>query len=77
MEKIKKLYLISQDVENGYDTYESAVVVSTSIGMARRVEVGTPNDDWAMPKDVKVKYLGIASSHLRNNSIVCASFNAG
>lgn len=81
------LYLISQTVNNGYETYDSAVVRAESEEAARRIH---PNEDvfpehwdgctdtwgdWANAADVKVELLGTAldgSSH----GVVCASFNA-
>ena len=76
--KVKKLYLISQDKNSGYDTYDSAVVVAYSAKLAQKINPNTPDYyAWTKPTNVKVQYIGIASSKLKINSVVCASFNAG
>lgn len=87
------LYLISQDENNGYDTYDSAVIVSENEESARNRCIG--GDTWrqieeerkknpsytgywaSSPKNVKAKWVGIASPDLKESEIVCASFNAG
>jgi hypothetical protein len=73
-----KLYLLSQDVNNDYDTYDSAVVAAETETEAQKIEVGTTNDfpTWAKPKDVKVEYLGEAQEGTEAG-VVLASFNAG
>lgn len=43
-----KLYLISQKVNNGYDTYDSAVVVSDTEDSARRI---SPDKYYVMEED--------------------------
>lgn len=85
-----KLYLISQGVNNGYDTYDSAVVCAGSIEEARHT---FPADgriltdaDWQLyhvrsswckgPEFVRVEYLGTAKEPL-NSGVICASYNAG
>ena len=84
-----KLWLISQTVNGGYDTYDSAVVAAESEDAAR---LTYPNggadtdwyDDpellwqerWADPSDVTVEYLGEARKG-HPAGVVCASFNAG
>lgn len=74
------LYLISQDVNNSYDTYDSAVVAAPNEDIARRM---LPDENthatlvdliWCLPKDVQVKYIGLT---LLPQSVICASFNAG
>lgn len=70
-----KLWLISQDVNNDYDTYDSAVVVAATAEEARLIHPrgqGKSNIDyweyerknysktWAFdPGEVKVEYLGL------------------
>ena len=73
------LYHISQAVNNGYDTYDSAVVAAPDEQTAQNM---TPTDekhrydDWAAPSDVKVRLLGKASFKGEAH-VICASFNAG
>lgn len=86
------LYKISQSVNNGYDTYDSAVVAAESEEQAKTihpadyVDVGDDQwfkqdyhygqHSWAMPIDVKVGYIGEARPGLESG-VICASFNAG
>ena len=83
------LYLISQDENNGYDTYDSAVVCAGSeaeaikihpSGYKNRKEIWWEERldlyDWTTPDNVKVKLIGIADESIPQG-IVCASFNAG
>ena len=82
-----KLWLISQSVNDDYDTYDSAVVAAASEDAARKIHPGGslyepwPNDNtlttWAgTPNDVTVREIGEAHASL-SAGIVCASFNAG
>lgn len=79
------LYLIEQDVNNNWDTYDSAVVVANSEDEARFIH---PNDyewdgkmetysNWCNAENVKVTYLGKAKEGLKKGEVICASFNAG
>jgi hypothetical protein len=82
------LYLISQNVNNGYDTYDSAVVRAESEDAARRIHPDSEVmskywdgctdkwGDWANAADVKVELLGTALEGSLPG-VVCASFNAG
>jgi len=73
-----KLYKIWQEINKGYDTYDSAVVCAESEEEARKI----PPDDisylemWADFSDVMVEYIGEAKEGLEKGVIV-ASFNAG
>lgn len=76
-----KLWRIYQDVVNGYDTYDSAVVAAETEQQAREtppaeyLEWG--NGSWApSPKNVGVQYLGEAAQNIEAG-VICASFNAG
>jgi len=81
-----KLYLISQTVNNGYDTYDSAVVCAPDEETARRMDPGgeggamvNPEDNYCWTNDlanVKVDYIGKAKPGTLQH-VVCASFNAG
>jgi len=83
-----KIYLITQNEQNGYDTYDSAVVCAENEEEARGihpgpwVENGEPWPQyyyrtWASNPDVVVvKYLGEAIEGMEKG-VVVASFNAG
>jgi hypothetical protein len=76
------LYLISQTENNGYDTYDSAVVCAPDMETARNIIPGGGfwSDTWSewasCPENVTVKYLGVASEEIKQG-IVCSSYNAG
>ena len=79
------LYLISQDENIGYDTYDLAVVAAENEDIARNVNPcngkpinwKNPEDTWC-PKseNVCVKYIGKAVKGTVRG-VICASFNAG
>jgi len=78
---MKKLYLISQDTNMDYDSYDSAVVCATNPTKARHTHPsgGTWENTRTWVKDpakVTVEYLGKASPRTPIG-VVCASFNAG
>ena len=84
-----KLWLISQNINDDYDTYDSAVVVAKNEEEARRIhpngqlvwdgatlnEWGAPYSTWVHPSNVQVTLIGTARKGL--TGVVCASFNAG
>jgi len=83
------LYLISQTVNNDYDTYSAAVVCAPDEETARRLSPKTgklaTDADWrdalrhvwvSSPSDVKVRYLGPADPSVEAG-LVLASFHAG
>ena len=91
------LYLLSQNVNNDYDTYDSIVVAAENEEEARTIqpqldykyhdgkvyfqyydlsEVECSNDTWALPEDIKVKFIGISAPGIEKGVII-ASFNAG
>jgi len=85
---MSKLYLISQDVNDDYDTYDSAVVVAENEERAKEIHPNSDDADdegnfsdfhtWAKNiSQVKVKYIGEASKDLEAGSVVIYSFNAG
>ena len=83
------LYRLSQSVNNGYDTYDSCVVVAPDpmtaslISPLYGVDVSEHRRDWssdsswAEPKDVDIKLLGLADPSLEEYSVVISSYNAG
>ena len=81
------LYLISQNVHNGWDTYDSAVVAAESEEAARSINPsGKKNwdgkadswgtDGWCAKEDVNARLIGKAARGIQPG-VVCASFNAG
>ena len=83
MRKVLYLWLITQDVERGYDTYDSAVVAAYTEEEARKTHpsgdnaaFGSQFPTWARPDFVQVARIGRADSTL-SPGVVCASFNAG
>lgn len=78
------LYRISQDINDGWDTFDSAVVVAESEDAARLIHpsgqalcYGTTEYGWVTPDLVTVEYLGPYMGGHDSGRIVCASFNAG
>lgn len=78
------MYLISQSVNNGYDTYDSAVVVAESEEAARSIHPGGYSNwdgeaknynTWCAKDYVNVQLIGTAAENV--SGIICASFNAG
>ena len=75
-----KLWLISQEENTEWDTYDSAVVAARTEEEARLIN---PGGDWELsidwcssPDKVHVEYLGIATEGVEPG-IVLSSFNAG
>jgi len=72
------LYLLTQTVNNDYDTYDSAVVVAKDAKSARHIKVGggfSSHNDWANPSDVKAKLIGTTTR--KRPGVILASYNAG
>ena len=84
----RNLYLISQDSNNNYDTFDSAIVCAKDEEEARNIQ---PQDIWEIreviwgedysswcktPDLVKVQYIGVAANEIEYG-VVLASFNAG
>ncbi len=74
------LYLLSQSVNNAYDTYDSCVVAAKDEDDAKSIH---PDGDknpylasWAPISDVSVKLIGVAVEGVKRGRI-CTSFNAG
>lgn len=78
------LYLISQVENNGYDTYDSAVVAALNEDSARLMnpkggKIADGEDIswyWTSPNLVKVQFIGIANLGTPEG-VICSSFNAG
>ena len=78
-----KLYLLSQNQNDGYDTYDSVVVAAETEDEARLIHPGGNEWDsecgcrWAKsPAAVSVELIGVAVDGTKPG-VVLASFNAG
>jgi len=79
-----KLWKISQNVNNGYDTYDSAIVAAATKNDAKTIcpdsdicqDSVSPYDSWCSIQDVEVKYLGNAAKNVKRG-VVLASYRAG
>jgi len=83
-----KLFKIYQNINKGYDTFDSAVVVANSAEEAQKIhpydgsDYFLLHDDWVSRPDlVSVLYLGEVvgepDDDIYPGAIICASFNAG
>ena len=83
-----KLFKIYQNINTGYDTFDSAVVVANSAEEAQKIHPNDSSGDFSMydswvsrPDLVSVIYLGEVvgepDSDIYPGAIICASFNAG
>lgn len=81
------LYLLTQDDNEGYDTFDSMVVAAKSADDARLIQPNDFGEDlniwiynhetWAShPQKVKVQFLGVAAKGTEKG-IILESFNAG
>jgi len=82
-----KLFLISQDENDDYDTYDSAVVCAADERGAKLIHPDGCGEDlsewekswgtWAStPDNVSAQYVGEAAPDVKPG-VVCSSFNAG
>lgn len=78
-----KLWKISQHSNQGYDTYDSAVVAADDEEAARKTSPGDYRYSWDLdptwcngPDLVHVEYLGEAAEGT-DAGVIVASFNAG
>ncbi len=82
-----KLYLLTQNSNRGYDTYDSCVVCAHSAEDAATISPDSYGDDfpnfkpnsstWAKQiQDIEVTELGIAHDNIKRG-VICSSFNAG
>lgn len=86
------LYLLMQTKNNGYDTYDSCIVVATDEESAKKIhpsehhgsgewwlntETFGPIGCWAPIDEVEATLIGTASPECKPGTVLCASFNAG
>lgn len=79
---VLKLWIIEQDQESGWDTYDSAVVAAETEEEAKAIHPSgrwdKPYHDWAhSPDQVKATLIGNAHESLNPGDVICSSFNAG
>ena len=80
-----KLWLISQSENDGYDTFDSAVVAAETAGEAKAMHPyerawpdwrDQPYPCWANdPSSVRAAEIGMAANGV--SGVICSSFNAG
>ena len=68
------LYFISQNVNSGLDTYDSAVVAAETPEEAQRIEPA--GHGWATSDNVEVELIGKAVEGM-TKGVIIASYNAG
>lgn len=85
------LYKISQNVDNNWEIYDSAVVVAESEEEARKIipahwmrgwlQDEDDRDSWVEPEDVNVELIGVVDANyfdkLNGRTTVVSSYNAG
>jgi len=85
-----KIYLLWQNENRGYDTYDSVVVAAEDEESARQIHPSTCSENpWSIgswswgsnwcssPDDVSVEYIGTYEGEKTKPHIILASFNAG
>lgn len=86
-----KIYKISQNANDGYDTYDSAIVVAEDEEQAKKIHpngymiifdgdgTSSPfNGSWANNiSEIKTEYIGMADKKFNVPQVICASFHAG
>ena len=77
------LYLLSQDTNRGYDTYDAMVVAAPNNVAASKIlpsesyEWGERHSPWCeRPDQVEVELIGVAQAGTETG-VILASFNAG
>lgn len=80
-----KLYLISQNVNNGYGTYSDAVVAAESEALAKTIHPSGSmyvmasvwrSDSWTNIENVKAQLIGVTVKGTKRG-VICSSFRAG
>ncbi len=86
------LYLISQNVNGGYDTYDSAVVAAKSVDDARTIHPteyethvingkiewkGGGGENWVKYSDINLVEVELIGTTNMERGVILASFNAG
>ena len=81
-----KIYQLWQDRVSGYDTYDGAIVVAANEYAARKIHPSGNQEAWGNKynnnwlgienvSEIEVTYIG--ETHLTEEQVLLASFNAG
>ena len=81
------IYLLSQSIHKGYDTFDSCVVCAESSEAAKMINPsdwvtdwdGEEDDccpEWCTAENVQVELIGTADEK-REVGLICSSYNAG
>lgn len=79
------LYLLKQDVNDGYDTYDSCIVAAEDASAAHNIHPSGHIKEWTSrlgntwashPGEVTAQLIGTAAPNI-NPGVILASFNAG
>lgn len=79
-----KIYLLSQNKNRGYDTYDSCVVCAENEESAKKIHPGggeTTSEEeeysgWTTLENVHCEEIGEANFN-QSEGVICASYNAG
>jgi hypothetical protein len=80
------LYLVSQNINGDYDSFDSFVVAAEDEESARYTHPSSKykkwngedkSGTWCAVQYVVVSLIGVAQDGYKNKQIICASFNAG
>jgi hypothetical protein len=80
------IFLLNQNTNNKYDTYESAVVIAKNEEEARLIHpdgnIFTFKREWDMrswvsPDQVKVQLVGVAGHNWQEGDVVIANYHSG
>lgn len=76
-----KLYLLTQEVNNDYDTFDSCVVAAENVLNAKRLSIRELSKShgkgaWVTDND-DIKSKEIGTSLFKKEKIILTSFNAG
>jgi hypothetical protein len=75
-----KIWKITQNVNNSYDTFDSAIVVAKTEEDAKTIHPAdsefSSTRTWCHVDEVKVEYIGTATKGTKRG-VILASFNAG
>ncbi len=74
------LYLLTQDVNDDWDTYQGAVVAARDEDDARSIHPRGDhvwkNDNWCGPEDVRVELIGVAKEGIERG-VILTDYKAG
>ena len=73
-----KLYKLTQNVNNGYETYPAIIVCAKNPEDAKRISPSSTDIDdyneyshnWADIKDIQCEYIGKAAAHIQRGVVL-------